>query len=345
MVRFCFVTLLLILPALARSEGAPDAEQKELEEVLVQGAAPEEPGDDLPNWVDDSHAYATDRAQELSEWMDGFFGDPVYDVESPESLVRIGWVNTLDEEEDYKSKGRIRGKIQLPRLSERLNLVFIGEEGDALSNEEDIEGEDRVGLQYTVGERKRSRVDLTMGISWGSLRPGIRFRNQGPITEGYRYRYTQRLQYEDDEGFYTTGQLNLDHDLEEDRLLRWSNRVVYGEETDGAEWRSKLSLRQRLKPLGKKHQSVLSYFASVKGQTDPSFVKNTRFGILWRRQVYRQFLFMELEPSYNFRKREDEDRSGVWNIVLRFEIALHRDLRRKPLVTLDQEASANSELP
>ena len=43
-------------------------------------------------------------------------------------------------------------------------------------------------------------------------------------TDRFRYRYTQRLQYETDEGFYTTGQINLDHALSENNLLRWSNR-------------------------------------------------------------------------------------------------------------------------
>ncbi len=51
--------------------------------------------------------------------------------------------------------------------------------------------------------------------------------------------------------------------------------------------------------------------------------------MLWRRKVYREFLFFEVEPAYNYRRRNlDEDREGAWSIVLRMEIALQRDLRR-----------------
>jgi hypothetical protein len=270
------------------------------------GEAPLEPGEPPVNWADYSHAYVTDQAQALTEWMDSFFGDPNYDIEKPESLLRVEWVNSWDEEDDEKSKVRLRGKLQLPAISKRLNLVFSGEDGDDLDNivEDDRDADDRVGLLYTVGERNRSRVDLTLGISTDELRPGIRYRNQGPIGERHRYRFTQRL-------------------------LRWSNRALYGEESKGVEWRSRVSLSRRLRSEEKKRNRVITGFTSVKGFTDPSYVRNYRIGALWRSQVLRRYLFIELEPSYNWRKNnDDDDRDGVWQFVLRFEIALEQDLRR-----------------
>ena len=221
--------------------------------------------------------------------------------------------------------------MQLPAISKRLNLVFSGADGDDLGNlsEDERDAEDRVGLLYNIGEKDRTRLDLTLGISTSELRPGIRFRNQGPIGERNRYRFTQRLQYEDDEGFFTTGQLNLDRALREDTLLRWSNRAVYGEETKEVEWRSRVALARRLRGEYKKRNTVLTGFTSVKGFTDPSYIRNYRIGALLRSQIWRRYLFMEVEPSYNWRKNnEDDDRTGVWQIVVRFEIAMERDLRR-----------------
>lgn len=325
MVKIWFITLLL-LPALAWGEIQTETDDKELEEVLVHGAEPEESDNDPSNWVDASHHYAIDQAQALTEWMDSFFGDPNYDVEVPESLVRLTSINSWKEDEDFKSKLKVRGKLQLPRLSERLNLVFNAEDSDLL-NDDKSDSDDTVGFLYKVAEKKRSRIDLTLGINWNELRPGVRYRNQGPISERYRYRYTQRVEYENDEGFYSTGQVNLDHALADDKLVRWSNRAIYGEETDGVEWRSKLSFRHRLTHSIQEPQLVASYFATVKGVTDPSYTKNYRLGVLLRRQVYRKFLFVELEPSYNWRKKYEEERNGEWAIVVRFEIALSRDLR------------------
>ena len=70
---------------------------------------------------------------------------------------------------------------------------------------------------------------------------------------------------------------------------------------------------------------------AINGVTEPeSFTKNYKIGFLFRRQIYRDFLFMELQPAYNYRRRNvDEQRQGVWSIVFKFEIALEKDLRRK----------------
>ena len=339
--------LVLTLPLGARGEEAagtlpqggdkPPSDALESREAAVpayrlpDGEAPMEPGEPPVNWADYSHAYVTDQAQALTEWMDGFFGDPNYDIEKAESLLRLEWANSWDEKDDEKSKFRLRGKLQLPAISKRLNLVFSGEDGDDLGDivEDDRESDDRVGLLYTMGERNRSRVDLTLGISTSELRPGIRYRKKGPLGEHHRYRYTQRLQYENDEGFFTTGQLNLDRAVREDTLLRWSNRALYGEESKGVEWRSRVSLSKRLRATEKKRNTVITGYTSVTGFTDPSYSKNYRIGALLRTQIWRKYLFMEVEPSYNWRKKNEfDDRDGVWNIVLRFEILLERDLRR-----------------
>jgi hypothetical protein len=288
------------------------------------------------NWVDTTHAYATDQAQALAEWMDGFFGDPNYDLEKAESLIRVVWRNELDQSDGYNTKVRLRGKLQLPRISKRLNLFFGGEDGDDLSNDK-RKSEDRAGLLYTIDQRKRSRVDLTLDFSSEGFKPGIRYRNQGPLYETSSYRYTQRVEYRENKGFFTTGEINLDRALSETNLLRFSNEAVYGEKTDGTEWRSALILYQR-RSIHKRDPRVVAWFASINGVTDPSYVKNSRLGVLFRRQLYRPYLFVELQPSYNFRKsRKDDERRGAWSFEINFEVALERDLRRG--IKRDEESS------
>ena len=325
MVKIWLITLLLALPAPVWSDTENDTDNNSTD-TSEQGAVTGNLDDPPITWVDTSHAYATDQVQALTVWMDNFFGDPNYDLEKTDSLVRLEWRNSLDEKDDYKSRIRLRGKLQMPRISKRLNLVFNGEDGDELGAD-DRKNIDRIGLQYNLGELNRSRVDLSLGVGGGDLRPGIRYRNQGPINEEVGYRYTQRLQWEDSEGFFTTSELNLDRTLNENSLLRWNNRVIYGEESDGAEWRTQLSLGQRRRPEHKSKQLVIGYFGSIKGATDPSYVENYRLGMVFRRQVFRRYLFAELEPSYNFRKDSPDDkRDGAWNIIMRFELVLQRDL-------------------
>ncbi len=281
------------------------------------------------NWVDDSHAYMTNQAQSLTEWMDEFFGDPEYNLEQAESLLRLELIDDWETEDGHDFKIRLRGKVQLPKISRRLNLVFSGEESD-LDDEEDRRVDDEIGLQYEVREGSRSRLDLTMGISGSKPKPGIKYRNEGPIDDKHSYRFIERVQYSDKEKFFTITQGDLNRVIDDNNVLRWSNRAIWGERTDGVEWRTRLSLRQRLDPEARR-PIALNYFAAISGETEPSsYVKNYRLGVLWRRQVYRDYLFVELEPAYNYRRKEfEEHRRSVWSMVVRLEIALQRDLIRK----------------
>lgn len=292
--------------------------------------APQDPNEATDTWLDSSHGYATDRAQELTQWMDDYFGTPNYEIEQAESLIRLDFITDWDEEDKLNNNIRLRGKLQLPKVSRRLNLVFSGEEGDELDpGLEERKLDDNFGLLYEVSESRRSRFDLTMGITWNRLRPGVRYRFQDSLGEFSSYRLTQRVQWESDEGFYSTSQAEINRALDENTFLRWNNRVVYGEETDGAEWITRLSLFQRRESANRKRRLGINFFGSVNGVTDPeSYVKNYRLGVLFRRQIYRKFLFLELEPAYNYRQREpDETRKFAWSIALRLQIALERDLR------------------
>jgi len=293
-------------------------------------------------WVDSGHAYATDKTQNITQWMDNFFGDPINDFEQAESFLRLELIDDWEDEDGHDFKARLRGKVQLPQISKRLDLVFAGEENLPL-DEDELDEEDSVGLQYKVLSNVKSRFDLTLGVSTGGLRPGVRFRYEQPLGELASYRVLQRVQHENDEGFYSTTQLDIYRAIGSDNSLRWGNRVRYGEETDGAEWRSSLALRQRYL-IDTKRPIATSLFFVVNGVTEPEkYTKNYRLGFLFRRQVYRDFLFMEVQPAYNYRKRDiSENRHHVWSIVFKLEIALEKDLRRvrKEENTQDEEPAA-----
>lgn len=335
-----WLVVLLILSGDALAEGGVGADPGDSLDGW-QADAPDAGGtadelehleDTEDNWVDTSHNYATDQAQALTQWMDDYFGEPNYELEQAESLLRLNLTTDWDEEDGTNYQVRLRGKLQLPKVSRRLNLVFSDIEGDELEfDEESRRLDDNIGLIYEVSEGARSRVDLTMGLKWFGLRPGLRYRFQDSINDLTSYRLTQRVQWESDEGFYSTSQAELNRVLGENTILRSVNRVVYGEETDGVEWVTRLSLFQRTQTRKRKHRLGINYFGAINGVTDPeSYVKNYRVGVLYRRQVYRKFLFLELEPAYNYRKRNPhEKRQFAWSVAVSLQIALERDLSRK----------------
>ncbi|TDG12922.1 hypothetical protein E2F43_15320 [Seongchinamella unica] len=325
------------------------AQEEQLDEVPVAPEADSQQveSEEPPiNWVDTSHTAVADQAQAMVEWMDGFFGDPNYDLDKAASYLRLEFENDWEQNKGNDLGVRLRGKVQLPKISQRVDLLFSDEEGDT-TDQEEREDSDNVSLQYNVRKSTRSRFDATMGFSSGNLKPGVRYRIEGDLDFGRRYRYIQRIQYEDGEKFFTIGQADLYQSFNTRDVLRWSNRLKWGETTEGVEWRTRLSLFQRFaadtdRPL------ALNHFVSVRGESRPtSFIKNYRLGTIWRRQVYRDFLFLEMEPAMNYRRRDYEDsRDLSWSFVIRLEIALSRDFSRgRSQDREDERAAADMPVP
>ncbi|QFU74566.1 hypothetical protein EY643_02255 [Halioglobus maricola] len=333
-----WLALLVLLPASVLAQEQVEEESEavvpatEVVPVLRDTPVPEATTDDeeLPEtWVDASHTTAADSAQALVEWMDDFFGDPTYDLEKAESFLRLEFENEWDQDDGNDFGVRLRGKVQLPKISQRANLLFNDDDTDSNDREERAD-QDNISLQVNVRESKRSRLDGTLSWSDGAPKPGVRFRNEGDIREGRSYRYVQRVQWANDEQFFTLGQVDLYQALENEHVIRWSNRMKWGEETDGVEWRTRLSLFQRFGETTKR-PLALNHFVTVRGETKPkSYIQNYTLGTLWRRQVYRDFLFFEVEPTLNYRQPEyDEERQVAWQIMLRMEIHLAKDFARK----------------
>ena len=290
---------------------------------------PEE--DEAPiNWLDNSHAYLTNQTQSLAGWMDAFFGDSAHDAEIAESFLRLEVIEDWNSEDGNNSRIKVRGRVQMPRLSKRLSLVFSGEENEFGEEDFDRDKDDSIGLQFRAAETALTRSDLTLGYSSGHFRPGVRFRVEGPIRQKSSYRLIQRIQYEHGENFFSRTQFRLSHSIDGNRVIGWSNRFIYGQRTLGVEWRSTLSFQTRYR-VDRSRPIGVTYFAGVTGYTRPeSYANNYNIGFLFRRQVYRDFLFFELEPSFNYRKVDfDTDREGLWRVVARLEIALQKDLLRK----------------
>lgn len=326
-----WLAIALLLPVLAWGQAAGDEAVQMRESAVPADPASEDEAALEANWVDTAHLATAESAQALVEWMDEFFGDPSYDAEKAESFLRLEFENEWDEVKGNDFGVRVRGKVQLPKISQRVELLFNDDDTAAADREEQADS-DNISLQLNVRETRRSRFDATLSWSSGAPKPGVRYRNEGELNEKQSYRYVQRLQWARNDGFFTLGQVDLYHQLDSDDVVRWSNRIKWGEESDGVEWRTRLSLFQRFYEETERPWAF-NHFLTIRGETDPkSYVQNYALGTVFRRKVYRDFLFFEVEPSANFRQPNPfEDRDLAWQVVLKLEIHLARDLIRRPL--------------
>lgn len=307
-------------------EGRADSVETALSDTAIE-AKPDT--DEEDGWIDDGHDYAARKANEMTQWVDNFFGNDERDLEQAESRLRLRTIYDWDQRLSNEVKFRLGGKVNLPQISDRLDLVFRGEDMDGMG-ERDSEryDEDRVGFQLQVGntELEKHRFDLTMGISSAGLRPGVKYVFQDAFAKNLNFRFTQRVMHENDEGLYGTSQFVLDKALDERSLVRSYTRLMRGEETDGLEWSTNLSYA-RVWNNDRGRVGATWYYIGAEGQTEPyDHVSNYMVGVRFRRQAYRDFLFWEVEPSYNWRIDEPYfDRDGAWKIVLRLEFLLFDD--------------------
>ena len=341
--RYSFLSpLTALLFACAFSAGVVNAQDTELDDDMssvdvtsgpitpvtdADDAADTEIGPDDQGWIDGGHNYASRKANEMTQWVDNFFGNNERDLEQAESRLRLRTIYNWDERLDNEVKIRLGGKVSLPQISKRLDLVFRGEDMDDLSSDgvEDP-SEDRIGLQYQVGPRdqiRKHRFDVTVGFGGSGPKPGVKYRYQDDWARDVSFRFTQRFTYDLGDGGYGSSRLVVDKALRERELLRAYTRFLYGEKTDGTEWSTSLSYARGWQgDNGRVGASWL--YIGADGQTEPyDLVKNYKVGARLRRQAVEDFLFWEIEPSYNWRVDEPYfDREGAWRIELRLEFLL-----------------------
>ena len=288
-------------------------------------------------WVEGGHRYAARKADEMTQWVDNFFGNDERDMEQAYSRLRLRTIYDWDDRLDDEIKVRLGGKVSLPQISERLDLVFRGEDMDGFNDRgvEDAD-EDRIGLQYEVGpeDRRNGRFKLTVGFGSSGPKPGVKYVYQDALAEDVSFRFTQRFTYDLGDGGYGSSRFVVDKALRERELIRAYTRFLYGEKTEGTEWSTSLSYARGWEGEGGRVGASWLY-VGADGQTEPyDFVKNYKVGMRIRRQAYKDFLFWEIEPSYNWRIDEPYfDREGAWRIELRLEFLLFDN----PTETVEQQ--------
>ena len=275
------------------------------------------------SWLDGSYENIDESTDDLAQWFDSFFGLPREVENEASSVVRLRPEIKWDEDDGTDLKLRVTGRVELPRTSDRLSLIFSGEDGDYEEELYDPSvstgGGSAAGLQYQVRREKRSAAYLFAGFKAGpNVKLGARFRIQDELFKKGQYRFSEEVFWEGGDGFTSRTRLDLDRILASNKLLRWASKVDYGEETNGAEWNSRLAWIRR-------HDKRTGYqvFLFINGQTDPDVLRSRGIGFSFRRRWLREWLYLELEPRYGWQKGQFEsNRDGVASVRLRLEAVI-----------------------
>ena len=226
------------------------------------------------------------------------------------SLIRLSPAIEIEEGGKIDTDLRFDAKINLPRFKERVNLVFQSEDNDRevlegitdqATRQRRIENEDDslAGLRVRVLDETRFKIDLGAGAKFKPEPiPKLKARFKVSRT-GAKWSFTlsEAVFWESDDGFGEKTEFAWSHRFNPDMLFRSSSQATWSETTRGVGLGQSFIFTQQLCPI-----SNLAYKLGVTGHTEPEpDIDEWNLRLAYTRQVYREWLFFEIEPGIDFR--------------------------------------------
>lgn len=260
-----------------------------------------------------------------AQWFDGLFGTRRYDQDSDETFGRLGVTGLWDDRDGFDEKIRLRVRLALPAMEDRLRLFFgradereVIEDsaggGGGASIPSSFKGVEDESWLLGLGYSKQG--ELENGFDFGA---GIRIRTPvDPFTKGsYRHnwvfsddtavRFRQTVFWRDSRGFGETTEIDVDHLLTPRLLLRWDNAVTIAEDLGRFEWASAAIAFQS---LGNRRGLAYTTFVNGIANTDVP-VRNFGVEVRYRRQMLRKWLFLEARSSLSWPKETLEEEREI----------------------------------
>ncbi len=254
-------------------------------------------------------------------WVDGLFGSSHdFREESVDGRLSLGFA--WNQYEHWDPSLRFRVHTDLPNLSSRWNAFFgrVDEEdyieGSETTQESALrrgisdsdETEWLLGLGYKGREEKTGGWDYSVGVRLRSpprFYVRTRYEKVASLSPNLDLRYRQTFFWRDgSSGFGTTTHLDSDRQIDPDNILRWEFIAKLTEATEGIHWWLGNTWYHR---LGEKRGVSLRSFA--RGATDAE-VELLEYGLelTWRRQVAREWLFINAGPTLTWPRERREER-------------------------------------
>jgi hypothetical protein len=242
-------------------------------------------------------------------WFDGFFGNARFDDEYQAVHGSVAVGGSWDERDRWDQSVRFRVRTRLPQLSERFN-GFVGkvdpeeyvtelrDDFDALPRQFAREQDDAVllGLGYAHGGRGGGHFDTDVGAKLGwPLEPYAKatYRYARPFLDRNLIRLRETIFWEERERFGATTRIDLERQLSQDWLVRWTGSGSMTQNTQGVRWFSNLTLYQ-----GLGNGRALAYQAGIAGESDrEAQIVDYGLRVIFRRRIYREWLFLELRSN------------------------------------------------
>lgn len=261
------------------------------------------------DWLDDFHESLSDQFDGTAQQIDDFFGDDE-DIQNEdakaEARLKLGWEPRSGDFSEFDVRFRIR--MSLPKLANRVDLLFTDIEEDApdssvkAGRDEIFTDQDPVTLSLRYRVSPNSKISTKVGFGrTDQVFVRTRYRDFGTLTDKLSYRYESSINYYSQDRFGADVGATLDYEVNDHSVFRFRTKFFYRDDENLWRWRHYV---ENLRILD--DQSALIYGMFLDGSDEDNFRLNR--GLIsarWRKNALRRWLYFELEPFVVWYREED----------------------------------------
>ena len=276
-------------------------------------------------WVDQQQKGIRNWADRTANRMNNWFGDT--DPNDPASAtLRILLDNRWNKHDDYGFKPRIRGKIKLPALENRLSVVFGDDALDneiqnnvAITNENPSGASDKsvdskrirddnssIALRWSqLSKRLPFDVDADLGIRSGDdIYARLKAEKDWKLANDFYFHAEQIYRYGIDSENYLRTNLELTHARPDQAFLSNQFNLTYADEQDDDLTWDNRTYRQHQFFKGNR----FNYGMYTGGFYNNDDLRLNSWGpfVSWRQPVWREWFYVQGDLNYFNDHREDK---------------------------------------
>jgi len=282
-------------------------------------------------WLETKQQYLTSKVTTSGRAIDRYVARDSFEEEKPnQSYARINLKNRTEEGFDNTFESDLKLRLDLPNSKRKLKLIFdsdpddfeplneknrdINTGSDSLEEKKD---EAIAGIQIDGQQFGRWKSKYQTGVRFKlPIDPFLRarFQRRDKLSTFWESKIEQRFFYFKSRGFGSDTSIDFIRPLEKERLIKISSELQFLDTED--EWEISQTASYYT-PFRSK--ATLQHQLGISALSNPNYnVDDYWYRIIWRRGLYKNWLFGKIVPEMNFSR--ENDFSGAASILFELEI-------------------------